>query len=58
MPPTSSTHASSAKERHYSHLAARLAALSNTFQNTHHHVTVASEQAHYVRKLAIGQAST
>ena len=55
---TNTNTALTSKERHYAHLAAKLETLSQTFQTTQHHLTVASEQAHYVRKLGIGQAAS
>lgn len=45
------------KERHYAHLAARLAALSHNLANTHHHINVAAEQAVYLRKLGSSQGA-
>lgn len=47
----------SAKERHYAYLASRIAALSNTLQDTQHYLTIASEQASYMKDLGTGQAS-
>jgi hypothetical protein len=47
----------STKERHYAHLAARLAALAQGLHNTQLHVAVAAEHAAYVRKLGAGQGA-
>lgn len=54
---SSSATSSSAKERHYAHLAARLDALSRNFQNTQHHLSMMADQAKYVRKLGASQAA-
>ncbi|SNX85867.1 uncharacterized protein MEPE_04576 [Melanopsichium pennsylvanicum] len=46
------------KERHYAQLAAKLGTLANSFETTKHHLNLAAEQAFYMRKLGIAQAST
>ena len=53
----SGTALTSAKERHYSYLASRLDALSSTMQHTQHHMSIASEQAAYMKDLGVGQAA-
>ncbi|KAN0062856.1 hypothetical protein ACQY0O_004677 [Thecaphora frezii] len=55
--PMSSNTALSKKERHYAHLASQLDTLSHTLATLQDRITVAAEQAHYVRKLGIGQAA-
>ncbi|WFD30801.1 syntaxin binding protein 1 [Malassezia sp. CBS 17886] len=47
----------SAKERHYAYLASRITALSTTMQHTQHYLTIASEQAAYMKDLGIGQSA-
>lgn len=47
----------SAKERHYAYLASRLGALGTTLQHTQHYMTIASEQAAYMKDLGTSQAS-
>ncbi|KIS67818.1 uncharacterized protein UMAG_03875 [Mycosarcoma maydis] len=46
------------KERHYAQLAAKLGTLANSFEITKQHLNLAAEQAFYMRKLGIAQAST
>lgn len=46
------------KERHYAQLAAKLGTLANSFETTKQHLNLAAEQAFYMRKLGIAQAST
>ncbi|SPO46983.1 uncharacterized protein PSANT_04669 [Moesziomyces antarcticus] len=46
------------KEKHYAQLAAKLGALATTFDTTKQHLNLAAEQAFYMRKLGIAQAST
>lgn len=46
------------KERHYAQLAAKLGTLANSFETTRQHLNLAAEQAFYMRKLGIAQAST
>lgn len=46
-----------AKERHYAYLASRMSALTTTLQHTQHYMTIASEQAAYMKDLGVGQAS-
>ncbi|SPC63124.1 uncharacterized protein UHOD_05880 [Ustilago sp. UG-2017b] len=48
----------STKERHYAQLAGKLGSLANTFETTKQHLNLAAEQAFYMRKLGIAQAST
>ena len=47
----------SAKERHYAYLASRLDALAATMQHTQPHMSIASEQAAYMKDLGVGQAA-
>ena len=46
------------KERHYAQLAAKLGTLANSFETTKQHLNLAAEQAFYMRKLGLAQAST
>lgn len=55
--PMSGTALTSAKERHYAYLSSRLDALLTTFQHTQHYMTIASEQAAYMKDLGVGQAA-
>lgn len=56
---TASTGATpSNKERHYAQLAANLGTLASTFETTKLNLNKAAEQAFYMRKLGIAQAST
>lgn len=48
----------SPKERHYAQLATNLGTLANTFETTKLNLNKAAEQAFYMRKLGIAQAST
>lgn len=48
---------SSAKERHYAHLAAQLQTLSSNVVNAQHHLTAAASQARYIRSLGANQAA-
>lgn len=59
MPQVSSNATSlTTKERHYAQLAAKLGTLANSFETTKQHLNLAAEQAFYMRKLGIAQAST
>lgn len=46
------------KERHYAQLAAKLGTLASSFETTKQHLNLAAEQAFYMRKLGLAQAST
>ncbi|EST04481.1 DASH complex subunit Hsk3 like protein [Kalmanozyma brasiliensis GHG001] len=54
----SSTTPLTTKERHYAQLAAKLGTLASSFETTKQHLNLAAEQAFYMRKLGIAQAST
>ncbi|KAK0555096.1 hypothetical protein OC846_000162 [Tilletia horrida] len=48
---------SAAKERHYAHLAARLAALNQTLNSIHTQVEIAAHDAQLLRTLGTNQAA-
>ncbi|CAD6890916.1 unnamed protein product [Tilletia controversa] len=50
-------HVSAAKERHYAHLAARLAAVSQTLSSIHGQVEIAAQDAQFLRTLGTSQAA-
>jgi DASH complex subunit Hsk3 like len=48
---------STAKERHYAHLAAQLETLSGNIVDAQHHLRAAASQTRYIKSLGANQAA-